>query len=250
MTDDPEQTDKGRKERSPSFPFIALDKAVERLRAMAEAHKRSHTRLATVGETWGYGAKSSGLLQTVAALKAFGLIDDMGSGADRRVQVSDLGWRILHDERPGAREQAILEAAQKPRLIAEYVGQWVPDRPSDSHCLSELHLDRGFTSDAAKLFLRVFDDTIAFANLKEGDSVHASPKGVEINVPPLKMQLRTAAPTVEAGDPFRISFGTGAMEVVGRLTTTEQVDDLIRSLNAIKLLFKPSSSVKKPDESE
>lgn len=85
MTDEQAVAEKGRKERSPSFPFISLKRAVERVQEMAEAHKRSPARLAVVGETWGYGPKSSGLLQTVAALKAFGLIEDMGGGADRRI---------------------------------------------------------------------------------------------------------------------------------------------------------------------
>jgi hypothetical protein len=163
--------DKARKERSPSFPFIPLPKAIERARSISEAHKRQPARLPAIAETWGYGTKSSGLLQTVAALKAFGLMEDMGSGEDRKVLLSDLAWRILHDTRPGAREQAIQDAALRPRLIAEYAQQWLPDRPSDSHCISELHLDRGFTADAAKLFLRVFDETAAFANLSKGDSL-------------------------------------------------------------------------------
>lgn len=168
---DADQDDKARKERSPSFPFIPLEKAIERARAMGDAHKRSPARPTTVADTWGYAPSSSGLQQTIAALKAFGLLEDIGKGSDRRVQLSDLAWRILHDTRPGAREQSIKEAALKPRLIAEYAQNWLPDRPSDNHCQSELHLDRGFTETAAKLFLRVFDETVKFANLTNGDSL-------------------------------------------------------------------------------
>src|SRR5687768_7731616 len=91
--------ERARKERSPSFPFIPLEKAIERARAVAEHHKRSPARMATIGETWGYAPKSSGLLQTVAALKSYGLTDDIGRGEDRRIQLSDLAWRILYDTR-------------------------------------------------------------------------------------------------------------------------------------------------------
>jgi hypothetical protein len=163
--------DRARKERSPSFPFIPLNKAIERARAVAEAHKRSPARLTVVGDTWGYGPKSSGLIQTFAALKAYGLMEDIGRGEDRRIQLTDLAWRILHDTREGARNQALREAAIRPRLISEYAQHWLPERPSDNHCISELHLDRGFTTEAAKLFLRVFDETAAFANLTNSDKM-------------------------------------------------------------------------------
>jgi hypothetical protein len=37
---------------------------------------------------------------------------------------------------------------------------------------------------------------------------------------------------------------------MGRLTTVEVVDDLIRSLEAIKLLFRPRDSFKRPESDE
>ena len=79
--------DKAKKERSPSFPFISLEKAVARASTLFDKHKREPARLSAVAPTWGYGVKSSGLLQTVAALKQFGLIEDFGSGDDRENRV-------------------------------------------------------------------------------------------------------------------------------------------------------------------
>jgi hypothetical protein len=166
------EAEKPKKERSPSYPFISLKKAVERVEALYANHKSQAARLVAVAPTWGYGVKSSGLLQTVATLKQFGLIEDLGSGEDRKIQISDLGRRIIADTRPGAREKALKEAAASPKLIAEYLPQWLPERPTDAHCISELHLDRGFTSDAARTFLRIFDETVAFAGLADGDAHH------------------------------------------------------------------------------
>jgi hypothetical protein len=171
MTDAEMGEFKIKKDRSPSFPFIPLDKAIWRLEAFAEHHKRSAARLVAVAPTWGYAIKSSGLLQTIAALKSFGLLEDMGSGEERKIKISELGWKILFDARPGERERAVAEAALRPRLIAEYANEWLPGRPSDAHCISELHIDRGFTPEAAKVFLRVFDETVSFANLKATDRV-------------------------------------------------------------------------------
>jgi hypothetical protein len=247
MTDQQDDTDKARKERSPSFPFISLKKAVDRLQEMAEAHKRNQARIATVGATWGYGAKSSGLVQTVAALKAFGLIDDIGGGADRRIQISDLGWRILQDARPGAREAAIREAALKPRLIAEYLNQWVPDRPSDAHCLSELRLDRGFGDSAAQLFLKVFDDTVNYANLKNSDSLspvlerEENPLETAVEGPrPVSAAVRRVAAAMEPqGDaPFLMSMGPERVSGTFNLTRQDEADEMIRRLTALKVFLK------------
>jgi hypothetical protein len=251
MTSTESPAEKARKERSPSFPFIPLGKAVDRARAFAEAHRRSPARLATVADTWGYAQNSSGLQQTAAALKGYGLMEDVGKGQDRRVNLTDLGWRILHDERPGARETAIREAALRPRLFAEYAGQWLPERPSDNHCISELHLDRGFTQGAAELFLRVFDETAAFANLKNGDNLSPSLEKAEPDVPAVESApVRTRLHTMQAdADPYRLAFTqSGGIEVTGRLNTEQEVADLIRSLEALKLLFKRVDSVQRPDD--
>ncbi|MGH6934515.1 MAG: hypothetical protein ACREEE_19035, partial [Dongiaceae bacterium] len=114
-------------------------------------------------------SKSSALLQTAATLKAYGLIEGESGGKERKIKISDLARRIIHDKRPGIREAAIKKAALKPKLIAEYASHWSTGRPNDDYCISELKLDRGFTEDAAKVFLRVFDETFKFAKLEDSD---------------------------------------------------------------------------------
>jgi hypothetical protein len=250
MSDNQTDTDKARKERSPSFPFISLVKAVERVREMADDHRRNQARLPVVGSSWGYGPKSSGLLQTVAALKSFGLIDDIGSGSDRKIQITDLGWRILHDAREGAKDAAIREAALKPRLIAEYVEKWVPDRPSDAHCMSELQLDRGFNEAAARSFLTVFDKTVAFAGLGISDNMSATSSETEVQMPLVESQAqvmpKVAAgsvsgrpPQLAAGEPYRMSFVGNCLDLVAHLETPDQIEELIHKLKFAKLMITP-----------
>lgn len=151
-----------KKERSPSFPFIGLSKALERARAVYAHAKRHEARVPDVAAAWGLGAKSSGTLQTIAALLAFGLLEDQGSGENRKLKITDLAFKALEDQRPGAREGALAEASLKPKLIAEYFEKWHVERPADGICISELRIDRGFTEDGAKAFLRVYDDTVGF----------------------------------------------------------------------------------------
>ncbi|WP_128958164.1 hypothetical protein [Bradyrhizobium guangzhouense] len=168
-TNPPPEASKVRKERSPSFPFIGLSKALDRARAVYAHAKRHEARLSDLAAAWGMGLKSSGTIQTVAALVAYGLLEDQGSGETRKFKVTELALRALEDQRPGAREAAQAEAALKPRLIAEYVEKWKEGRPADGICISELRFERSFTEDGAKAFLKVFDDTAGFTKGAESD---------------------------------------------------------------------------------
>ena len=157
--------------RSPSFPYIGLDKAVSRIEQMDAAHKTFETSMPVAAQTWGWASKSSSLLQTVAALKAYGLLADTGSGAGRKIQVTDLARQILHDARPGKREDALREAVMKPKLFSEYIKKWGANRPVDAHCISELRMDRGFSDDAAKTFLKVYDANSSYVDPSVSNSV-------------------------------------------------------------------------------
>lgn len=168
-TNPPPEAAKSRKERSPSFPFIGLTKALERVRAVYAHAKRHEARMVDLAAAWDMGAKSSGTLQTVAALLAYGLLEDQGAGDTRKFKVTDLALKALEDQRPGAREAAQAEAALKPRLIAEYIEKWKDGRPGDGICISELRFERSFTEDGARLFLKVFDDTAGFTKGVKSD---------------------------------------------------------------------------------
>jgi hypothetical protein len=188
-----------KKERSPSFPFIPLTKAIERARSIYVAAKRHEARMVDVANALGSGAKSSGTLQTVAALISFGLLDDNGSGENRKFKITDLAFKALEDQRPGAKEAALREAALKPRLIAEYAETWSEGRPSDAICISILRIDRGFTEDGAKAFLKVFDDAITYAG--DSDSILNSTL-TEPPLPPTDTPVETKLSTqkIEVGD--------------------------------------------------
>jgi hypothetical protein len=162
------------RDRSPSFPSFPLEVAVERTRQLFEKAKRHEVRLPDAAADWGISPTSSLAARVVATLLSFGLIESLSSGGERRIKVSEEGWRILEDHRPGVKDQLLSEAAIKPKLIAEYVDKWKEGRPDDSHAISQLKFDSYLSDDAASKFLRVFDETIRFAKPasydKESDS--------------------------------------------------------------------------------
>lgn len=244
------EEDRIKKERSPSYPFISLRKAVERARTLYEGHRREPARLAVIAETWGYAPRSSGLQQTVGALKQFGLAEDAGSGEARKVQITDLARRIIVDNRPGAREQALQEAAKNPRLIAEYLPRWIPTRPSDAHCESELVFDYGFNPPAARQFIKVFDDTVVYAQLSEHDSVDEVDNASEDAASAAEIgneseggadtplqQLSKSTKETPLAERLQVALNGNQLAVTAALMNSREVEKLIRILQANKALL-------------
>jgi hypothetical protein len=243
---------KPKRDRSPAFPFIALRRAVERAQSLYENHRREPARLAAVASSWGYSAKSSGLLQTAAALKQFNLVEDMGSGDDRKIVLTKLGQTIVADQRPGARDNALKEAARSSAIIAEYLPKWLPDRPSDAHCVSELHLDRGFTEEAAKAFLRIFDETVSYAKLAEEDLNGAeSIEDTLTDAPSDEASARQPwsraadaefAPATPRGprplnERMKVALDGKTLAITATLETEAEIDQMIAILSANKVLL-------------
>lgn len=246
MTNEQESEGRSKWERSPTYPFISLKKAVDRAAILFERHRKEPARIVTVGSTWGYAPKSSGLQQTIGALKQYGLLEDVGSGDERKVQITDLARKILADQRPGAREQALKEAALKPRLFVEY-SRWFTDRPSDNHCVSELVFDRGFNEEAAKTFLRSFDETVTYAGLANDDNFSSTPPETGSSEESLLMPVAepearptvgtTGVSSIPLSRRLEVKMGAEALSVSAVLASATEVDRLIRILEANKALL-------------
>jgi hypothetical protein len=161
------------RDRSPSFPFIPLQGAIERLVQFEDFFKRHPAPANKVGLAWKMKENSSQALQTVAALKAFGLLESKrGSG---EISVSEGGRTYVRAQQESVRGEVLKRAALKPVLMSKYWELWDADRPPDAVCLDELVLRGGFTQAAAETFLKVYDATIGYAKLGGSDKVAEQP---------------------------------------------------------------------------
>jgi hypothetical protein len=157
----------GKRERSPQFPYISLTKALERIETMANKAGHHEVRVFDVAADWKLSPKSSSTDRNVAALVSYGLVEESGTGEAKKIKISENGWRIMEDKRPGVRDKLLAEAAIKPPVIEEYARHWGERRPDDGHALSQLKFEGGFTDEGATQFLRVFDETIRFTKAFE-----------------------------------------------------------------------------------
>jgi hypothetical protein len=262
------------RDRSPSFPSFSLAVAVERTRQLFEKAKRHEVRLPDAAADWGISPTSSLGARIAATLLSFGLIESLNSGGERRIKVSEEGWRILEDHRPGVKDQLLSEAALKPKLIAEYADKWKDGRPDDSHAISQLKFDSHFSAEAAATFLRVFDETIRFTKStsqdKDVDSgAVGSPKvgeplidtalgGYKPNL--INPVLATPAPAKQKGvllmeGERELTTGLLSKEASFRLIVTgkigeKEIDRLIKKLQLDKEILSDPDSETKPDGKE
>ncbi|HWJ74057.1 MAG TPA: hypothetical protein VNX29_12895 [Kaistia sp.] len=161
------------KERSPSFPFISLPTAVDRLKAFESTFGRHPAPADKAGMAWSMNEKSSQAYQTLAAMKAFGLIDYQGIASARKALISESGRDLLRAQQDSVKQKILKASALRPKQIRKFWSDWGADRPPDAVCLDQLVLENGFTVSAANNFLKVYDATISFAGLNNADALQA-----------------------------------------------------------------------------
>lgn len=156
------------KDRSPFFPFITLEVALERAKQVYAQERRSVVPYLRLVKHWQYTEKSSGALQTIAALKQYGLLKELGGSAlARQFQLTDLVFRILVDQRPDTseRDKLLREAALLPPISAEVHSQWGGELPNESTLIHFLVVEKGFLDSAAPKVAKILQENHRFAKV-------------------------------------------------------------------------------------
>lgn len=181
MEDKQNGTEKRKKVRSPGFPAINLEAALQRAETFYDMEKRNSASFAIAASHWNFKEKSSGALQVVAALKSFGLLKDVEGGNTRRVQLTEFGLRIILDRRENSTERsdAIKKAALMPKMHAALWRKYGTSWGSDENLRHELIFDWKFNENTATDFIREYRETISFAKLTESDRLSESAENAE-----------------------------------------------------------------------
>jgi hypothetical protein len=156
-----------KRDRSPSFPSIALKDAVDRLVAFEKYFGRHTAPVDKAGAAWNLKTAD----QTIAALRYFGLLAYVGRPGDRQVAISEDGRNYLRAHQASVKQEILKRAALRPKEIRRFWEIWGVDRPPDLICADELVLKNSFSERGAAIFLKVYDATIAFAGLVDSDKI-------------------------------------------------------------------------------
>lgn len=159
--------------RSPGYPGIDLQTALQRAQDLWEAQRQHPAPVDSIYETWGYSKNSGAGNVAFAALRKFGLLAVEGSGAGRQGRLSDLALDIIRDERPDSEERAaaIRRAALAPGIHREVWDRFEGDLPPDATLQHYLERQRGFTPSGAREFIQELRRTMAFADVSEADNI-------------------------------------------------------------------------------
>jgi hypothetical protein len=151
--------------RGPSYPFVDLEQAIGATRKIYEYAKRSAAPSNSVVETaLGYSLKSSGGIKTIAALKSYGLIEEIDGNNGKALKITDRAYRILIDDADSPeRLQAIKDAALSPKWYEYCWQKWGAEMPLSMR--SNLLMDHGFVPTTVDAFLRDYKRTIEFARI-------------------------------------------------------------------------------------
>jgi hypothetical protein len=118
------------------------------------------------GMAWGMREKSSQANHTLAALRSFGLIEYEGMGPARTVSPTVEGRTYLRSQSEAEKQRVLKQCAVRPRIIRNFWAMWGVDRPADGAAFDVLTVKNGFSKGGAANFLKVYDDTIAFAGCR------------------------------------------------------------------------------------
>src|SRR4029077_512888 len=91
--------------RSPAYPAIGLEEAIQKARGIWEHAKRTPVSTEVVASYWGYQAKSSGWRMAVSALKQFGLLENVDGQRSGKVKLTELAVGIILDVREPSPER-------------------------------------------------------------------------------------------------------------------------------------------------
>ncbi|SFU12849.1 hypothetical protein [Mesorhizobium sp. YR577] len=208
MSDDAADKPPVPKERSPAFPYISLDLALERARVIF-AQIRDHAQpREVVAKAYGKPVTSSATIQTFATLLQYGLLENVAAPTGRRMRISSLAQGILNPHAPDEKvKQALRKAALNPPIFAELWEHFgdtsgLNDSLPLYHLTSERGHDRDgavFTDRAASEVLRVYRATLSYAGITGSANNQPLTEDDAEDVPP--------PPKAKVGDLVQVEIG-------------------------------------------
>ncbi|MDF1656680.1 MAG: hypothetical protein P1U58_03650 [Verrucomicrobiales bacterium] len=147
--------------RSPRFPFVLLEEAVELLRKLdAYQSDRSATlKRPEILKALDYASLHGAAVKTIGAMRAYDLLEKSGDG----LRISPVGAAILDASSDEERRPNLQKAALSPLTFRNL---WRTARHMKRSELIELLLSRGFTEQGAKRASRIYRKNDELASLQ------------------------------------------------------------------------------------
>ncbi len=151
--------------RGPSYPYVALEEAVALTRKMYDYARRAAAPVEAISsEAWKYSPTSSSGQKVLAALRAFGLVEDAPGSNGKSLKISPRAVRILLDDSNSKeRQEELKRSALSPKWYEFCWRTWGKEMPSSMRSI--LLVEHGFVESTIDTFLKDYRKTAAFAGL-------------------------------------------------------------------------------------
>jgi hypothetical protein len=152
--------------RGPSYPYVGLEEAIALTQKMYDYTKRAAAPVdSVITEAWKYSPTSSSGVKVLAALKAFGLVEDAAATSGKAaLKLTPRSIRILLDDQDTPlRREEIRKAALSPKWYDYCWKTWGKEMPPSMK--SNLLIEHGFVDSTVESFLKDYRKTMAFAGL-------------------------------------------------------------------------------------
>jgi hypothetical protein len=164
---------KRRRDRSPNYPTVGLENAVERLTKLYQADGRAGAPVESAVKHIGFSSKHGQAMSVLSALRKFGLTEVKGG----RIVPTKLAIEIVTFP-PGSerRDAALREAALNPGIYSVIVEEYraCGQIPSDDSLKPLLVTDRGFNPKVVAGFVDKFRKSLEYAGLLNGNVLQLS----------------------------------------------------------------------------
>lgn len=147
---------------SARFPFINLNKALERAQAIFDNDKGGKgLKVPVAFAAWSYSDKSSGGFQTIAALKQYGLLADEGANDDRAVKLTPEARRYFQTEIESDKTALRAQFAKRPPLLAHMMEHWDGETVEDPVARTYLKTALGMNEQSARSVLGIYKENLS-----------------------------------------------------------------------------------------
>ncbi|MBI5034516.1 MAG: hypothetical protein HZB51_28675 [Chloroflexi bacterium] len=228
--------------RSPKYPSLNVEMAIEKARAVYEKEKKNSVSVRVVMQDMGYGTNPGDGGRALAALLGYGLLESIGVGEKKQVRLSDIATRIILDTREVSEERnkLIQEIALRPDIHKKLWGKYGNEHPSDEQMEYDLKVEMNFNPDVVKSVIKEYKETLAFAKLSGTTKVEQIDNGAkrdksekEKERKERKMQGQMREYTIPA---------SGQSEIVLQVPSTLTEKDFDRLTKWLELMKEPLTS--------
>ncbi len=153
--------------RRPSSPRLPLERAVELTRLIWNKWGTSPTSLSVIADVW-ETHQNAGFRSAVAAVKQFGLMEDLRVARPRQLKVTDQArYIIIQPQEDLNRATLLRQIALSPAIYAELWSRFGKQPRSDGELECYLWTEQGFSARAARDLVPLYKMTMFYAKFHD-----------------------------------------------------------------------------------